>query len=140
MRIIAPYSLWLGHVGDARDLRGVLNAGIAALVDLALNETPATVTRELVYCRFPLVDGAGNPPWLLRAAVDTTAGLLRSQTPTLVYCASGMSRSLTIAAAAIGLLDNRPLADCLAQLAQGGPHDVSPALWHEVCAVSHRNG
>jgi protein-tyrosine phosphatase len=114
MRNVAAYSLWLGHVGDARDLRGVLNAGIAALVDLAINEPPATVTRELVYCRFPLVDGSGNATWLLRAAVETTAGLLGSQTPTLVYCASGMSRSLAIAAAAIARLQNRPPDECLA--------------------------
>jgi hypothetical protein len=137
MRTIAPHSLWLGHVGDARDLRGVLNAGIAALVDLALNEPPATVTRELVYCRFPLVDGSGNAPWLLRAAVETTAGLLHSETPTLVYCASGMSRSLVIAAAAIARLTNRSPDHCLAEIALTGPHDVSPALWQDVCTVSH---
>src|SRR5579864_520702 len=101
MRQIAGFSLWLGHVGDVRDLRAVLASGVLAVVDLALNEPPATVTRELVYCRFPLIDGAGNPPWLLRAAVDCVAHLLHSGTPTLVYCGAGMSRSPCIAAAAI---------------------------------------
>ncbi len=62
MRQIPPYSLWLGHAGHVRDLRTVLAAGIVALVDLALDEPPASLTRELVYCRFPLVDGPGNPP------------------------------------------------------------------------------
>ena len=89
MRRIATFSLWVGHVGDMRDLRTVLSTGILAVVDLAMNEPPATVTRELVYCRFPLVDGAGNPPWLLRAAVDCVAGLLSSGTPTLVFCGRG---------------------------------------------------
>ena len=28
------------------------------MVDLALNEPPAVVPRELVYCRFPLGDGS----------------------------------------------------------------------------------
>src|SRR5262245_15566735 len=101
MRRVASYSLWLGNVGDTRDLRKILDAGIAALVDLALEEPPAKITRELVYCRFPLVDGGGNSPWLLRAAVETTAGFVRSRTPTLVYCGAGMSRSLIIAAAAL---------------------------------------
>ena len=78
MRQIPGYSLWLGHVGDVRDLRGIHTAGILAIVDLAMNETPATVTRELAYCRFPLIDGSGNPRWLLRAAVETVACLLRS--------------------------------------------------------------
>src|SRR5205085_1881187 len=36
MRQVPGCSLWLGHVGDARDLRGVLSAGILAVVDLAL--------------------------------------------------------------------------------------------------------
>jgi protein-tyrosine phosphatase len=135
MRKVAPYSLWLGHVGDVRDLRRVLDAGIAALVDVALNEPAATITRELAYCRFPLMDGSGNAPGLLRAAVEATVGLLHTQTPTLVYCASGMSRSLAIAAAAVARISNRTADECLGELARLGPHDVSPALWQEVCAA-----
>src|SRR5258708_28617010 len=76
VRKIARHTLWLGHIGDVRDLRTVLAADIAALVDLAINEPPGTITRELVYCRFPLVDGEGNAPSVLRAAVQATAGLL----------------------------------------------------------------
>jgi protein-tyrosine phosphatase len=135
MRQVSPYCLWLGHVGDVRNLRTVLAADIAALVDLAINEPHATITRELVYCRFPLLDGEGNAPWLLRAAIETTAGLLRTQSPTLVYCASGMSRSPAIAAAAIAILSNRSLDECLAEVVQGGPRDLSPALWRDVCAA-----
>ena len=135
MRQILPYSLWLGHVGDVRDLRGVLAAGIAALVDLALNEPPAAVTRELVYCRFPLVDGSGNPTWLLRAAVETTAGLLREGVPTLVYCGAGMSRAPAVAAAAISLVSGDLPDACLTAVAQSGPSDVSPALWREIRAI-----
>src|SRR5262245_33777641 len=81
---ISPQPLWLGHVGDAENLRGVLDAGIVALVDLAAAEPPVKVPRDLVYCRFPLVDGPDNPPWLLRAAVEATAGFLRAGVPVLV--------------------------------------------------------
>src|SRR4051812_5105895 len=101
MRQVPGLPLWLGHVGDARDLRGVLSAGIQAVVDLALNEPPVNFTRELVYCRFPLLDGGGNPPWLVRAAVGTLTEFLRSGTPTLLYCSAGMSRTPVIAAAAV---------------------------------------
>ena len=66
MRRVPGYSLWLGHAGDVRDLRCLLTTGIIAVVDLAIQEAPAPLTRELVYCRFPLVNGPGNPPWLLR--------------------------------------------------------------------------
>jgi protein-tyrosine phosphatase len=104
-------------------------------VDLAVNEPPASVTRELVYCRFPLVDGSGNPPWLLRAAVEVVAGLLRTGTPTLVYCGPGMSRSPCIAAGAIALARGCPPAEALAAVAQSGVADVSPGLWSDVQAV-----
>jgi protein-tyrosine phosphatase len=101
MHRIENLSLWVGHVGDLRNLRGVLSTGIVVVVDLAMDEPPATITREIVYCRFPLVDGIGNPPWLLRVAIDCVASLLRSRTPTLICCGAGMSRSPCIAAGAI---------------------------------------
>jgi protein-tyrosine phosphatase len=135
MRQIPGYHLWLGHVGDVRDLRSVLSAGIAAIVDLALNEPPAKLTRDLVYCRFPLVDGTGNPPWLLRVAVETVAGLLHSCTPTLICCSAGMSRTPCIAAAAIARLQGCSLADALTAVTEGGPRDVSPVLWEELQAA-----
>ena len=58
-----------------------------------MNEPPVFFTRELVYCRFPLADGVGNDPWLLRAAITVTADLIRSGTPTMIFCGAGMSRS-----------------------------------------------
>ena len=135
MRRIVEFSLWVGHVGDMRDLRAVLATGILAVVDLAMNEPPATVTRELAYCRFPLVDGTGNPPWLLQAAIDCVAGLLRSDTPTLVFCGAGMSRSPCIAAAAIARVRGCSAEEALSEVATSGSVDVAPGLWSEVRAI-----
>ncbi len=59
------------------------------------------VTRDLVYCRFPLVDGAGNDARILKMAVHTVAELLRKEVKTLVFCSAGMSRAPSIAAAAL---------------------------------------
>ena len=132
MRHIPPYSLWLGHAGDARNLRAVLDAGILALVDLALEEPPHPVTRELAYFRLPLLDGAGNPPWLLRAAVEVVASLLRSNTPVLVCCGAGMSRSPAVAAAAIAVITGRSGGESLAEVTQFTACDVSPALWRDL--------
>jgi len=135
MRQIQPYRLWLGHVGDIRDLRGFLAAGIEAIVDLALNEPPAVVTREMVYCRFPLIDGAGNPPWLLRAAVETVTVLLEAGTPTLLFCAGGMSRSPAVLAVAIARVRGCSPNEGLGVVSSAGPCDVSPGLWQDVRAV-----
>jgi hypothetical protein len=132
MRQIAARSLWLGHRGDVRDLRAVLSAGIVALVDLALDEPLPIVTRDLVYCRFPLVDGAGNPTWLLRTALLTTAELLRADAPTLICCSAGLSRSPALAAAAVSLVTGQPPHECLIEVVRSGPSDVTPLLWRDL--------
>jgi hypothetical protein len=132
---VLPYSIWVGHTGDARDPRKVHDARIVALVDLAANEPPLPVSRDLVYCRFPLVDGAGNPIWLLRLAIDTIGALVRSKTPTLVFCSGGMSRSVAATAAAISAITGRPLEDCLADVVRTGAADVSPAFWRDIVSV-----
>jgi protein-tyrosine phosphatase len=134
VRKVAGLPLWLGHIGDLRDSNALVDAGISAVVDLALNEPPVRLPRELVYCRFPMIDGTGNPPWLLRAAVETLACLLRSGTPTLVYCGAGMSRSPAIAGAAIARSNGCSLAEGLGAVLQEGAHDVSPGLWSEIQA------
>ncbi len=104
MRQISGRALWIGHVGDTRHPRPLLDAGIAAVIELADSEPLATLPRELVRCRFPLTDGGGNPPWLVRLAVEAVAGLLRAGVPTLVCCGSGMSRSVSIAAGGLAPL------------------------------------
>jgi hypothetical protein len=132
MRQIPGYHLWIGHSGDVRDLRTVLLAGISALVDLAANELPMTTPRELVYCRFPLVDGAGNADWTLRSATNTVCDFLRSDVPTLVFCSGGMSRSLIIAAAALAVVRPCLFDEALMIVTQSGPADVSPGLRADV--------
>jgi protein-tyrosine phosphatase len=135
MRQVPGYALWLGHAGDIRNVSGLLAAGIVAVIDLAVHEPPAPVTRELVYGRFPLVDGPGNPPWLLRAAVAMVAGLVRDDVPTLVGCGAGLSRSPCIAGAAIARVRGCPADEGLAIALASAPADVSPALWADVCKV-----
>jgi len=135
MRHIPDYSLWLGHAGDARDKHELLRLGIGAVVDLAVEEPPAVAGHETVYCRFPLNDGTENPPWLLRAAIDTTANLLRVKVPTLVCCSSGISRAPAITAAALVKLGRPSLQDALLYLADYGQFDVSAGLLQDVVEV-----
>jgi len=51
MRQIPGYSLWIGNATDLRAVSRLLEAGIEAVVALAIEELPATIVRELVYCR-----------------------------------------------------------------------------------------
>ena len=107
---------------------------IKAVVDLALNEQPAVLPREIIYCRYPLLDGAGNPSWLLKAAVKTVVTLLKAKVNTFVYCGAGMSRSPCIAGAAISLLRDCSASAGLA-LVTDKVRDISPALWKDVQSI-----
>jgi hypothetical protein len=135
MREIIPTRLWIGNALDARDIRGVLGCGIVAIVDLAIEEPPIQFPRDIVYCRFPLIDGAGNQPAILRAAVQTVAGFMVSGMPTLVACGAGMCRSPAVVAAAMATTERITLADALARLTAGQPHDVSPGLLQDIAGL-----
>lgn len=133
MREIIPEKLWIGNAFDARDVTAVLNLGVAALVDLAMEEPPVKYPRDIAYCRLPLVDGDGNSPAVLSAAIECTATFVAQGIPTLVFCGGGMSRSPAIAAAALSRVEGISLEEAMKQAAISGPHDVSTSLWDDVC-------
>ena len=132
MHEILPSQLWLGNAMDVRDLRRIHDIGISAIIDLALEEGVPQLRRELIYCRFPIVDGASNAPELLIAAIETAASFIRKRVPTLVACSAGMSRSPSIVAAALSVVRDESPDDVMLQLVAGHPHDVSPVLWTDV--------
>ena len=131
MHRIQPHELWVGHAGDGRNFRQLHDAGIRAVVQLALEEGPIVTPRELISLRFPLVDGAGNDPPLLILAINAVRTLIDRAIPTLLCCSAGMSRSPVIAAAALSD-DETSFHDQLMAIARNGPHDVSPGLLQDV--------
>jgi len=135
MREVIPGRLWTGNSGDVRDPASVLDADVAALVNLAAEELPPTLPRDILYCHFPLIDGPDNPPAMLRIAVDTVVSLLREEIPTLVYCGAGMSRSVAMAVAAVARWQGESLEEALKRLTDNVPHDVSPAFWRDLKSV-----
>jgi hypothetical protein len=135
MNQIIPHHLWIGHAGEGRDFRHLFDEGIRAVVEVAVEEPPSQPPRELVYCRFPLLDGADNDPDLLMLAIQTTTSLLRARLPTLVCCDNGMSRGPAVAAAALSLAQQVAPEECLARVAKHHPSDVSPGFWSDVTRV-----
>ncbi|HJT34672.1 MAG TPA: dual specificity protein phosphatase [Pirellulales bacterium] len=135
MREIIPGLLWVGNAFDARDLKRVFDQGIQAFIDLAREESPVLPARELIYCRFPLVDGQGNSPAIIEAAISTAVRFITAKVPTLISCGGGMSRSPAIAAAVIVRVDAIEPAEAIKRVAAAGPHDVAPLLWSEVVQV-----
>jgi protein-tyrosine phosphatase len=132
MRRIGNLSLWIGHASDVRDMRLVLASGILAVVDLAMEEPPPVLARDLVVVRIPLVDGPGNPRWRLQEAIDTVSRLISARIPTLVGCGAGMSRSPCIVGMALARVLRIAPQDALAQVLETGRSDISPGLWAEL--------
>ncbi|MBX7072203.1 MAG: dual specificity protein phosphatase family protein [Pirellulales bacterium] len=131
MKAVAP-GLWIGNAADARDVRRVVDLGIMAVLHLAMEDPPVGYPRDIVYCRFPLIDGVGNRPEVVRAAVGTLRNLIEVDAPTLVACSGGVSRAPAIVAAAWSQTLGVSLDDALKRLVALAPHDISPALWDEI--------
>lgn len=128
MRSVLPDLLWIGNAREARDAKGIADAGIEAVVDFAANEPPAVLLRDVIYFRIPLVDGEANSPERLRLAVGTIQQFVRERIPTLVACSHGMSRSPTVTAFAIAQLKDMTPSEAAA-LAGGG---LSRAIWESL--------
>jgi hypothetical protein len=132
MHQISGESLWIGHSGDLHDIKALFDAGIEAIVDLGREMSIPELPREFIYCRFPLVDGGGNPPTLLQTAISTTGQLLHNRVPTLVVCGAGMSRSPAVAAAALALHHKEPMDQWLHKVSSVKSMDLSLDLWSDV--------
>lgn len=135
MREIHPSTLWIGNAQDARDIRRVLAAEIRVVIDLAIDEPVIQFPRDIVYCRFPLLDGEGNLPAILQSAIETTMTFVLAGHPTLVACSGGMSRSPAIVAAVLTRTASVSLTEAVQRIATTGPCDISPGLWNDVSSL-----
>ncbi len=132
---VHPHLVWIGHAGDGRNHEAIRERGIRAVVQLALEEPSLAPPREIVYLRFPLHDGGGNPRDVLEAAIAAAAGLIALEIPTLICCAAGMSRAPALTAAALARANQEPPEACLALVLKSRRGDVSPRLWAEILEI-----
>lgn len=135
MRQVSPFPLYLGNAADGEDYRAVLDQGIQAIVQVAAEEPSLAPPRDLVYCRFPIVDGPGNDAKLLEMATATLARLVQQRVPTLVCCGAGLSRAPAVAALALARAHGQGPEEWLKRLAEHFPSDVAPGLWNELIAL-----
>jgi hypothetical protein len=133
MREILPGKLWMGNAGDGRDPERLTRAGVVAVINLAAEEPSPALPRGMIYCRFPIVDGAQDIHGVLIVAVRTLAALLKNRVPSLVYCGAGMSRSPAVVAGALSIVEGGSPEQRLQEVVAGHPHDISPQLWEAVC-------
>lgn len=136
MHQLLPERLWIANALEARDARLLFDTGIAAVVDVAYEEAPAQLPRQLIYCRLPLNDGGGNPSSSLRLAVRIVIELVRDEVPTAVACSAGMSRSPMVAAFAASRLSDRTPDALLKSIAETRPLQLNATLWNEMTAAN----
>jgi hypothetical protein len=124
--------LLIGNAIEARDMRLLYDNEVRNVLDLAANEKPASLGRDHIYFRIPILDGDGNSDRDIELAIITLVHLMETGNKTLVACSAGMSRSPCIAAASIALTSNGSIDECMHKIVSSGPNDVSPILWHRV--------
>jgi hypothetical protein len=135
MREILPQKLWIGNSADARNVECLMQASIAAIMDLAIEQLMPSLPRSLIYCRFPIMDGQQDSQSMLKFAIETLVSLLTKDIPTLVCCSAGMSRSPAIVAGALSIFLGGSPDDRLREVVMGHSHDVSPQLWQDVRCI-----
>jgi protein-tyrosine phosphatase len=129
MHCLIEHQLWQGNAVEAIDVRSVLDLGVQAVVDLAAEEEPVRYPRDILVLRFPIIDGAGNPAWLLETIVSSLHGLLVNEIPTFVFCSAGLSRSPAICAAGLARYRNVSMEETLEVITKDRPIDVATTLW-----------
>ncbi len=132
MNQIHPHSVWIGHSGDSRDYKRIFDQNIKAILSLAAEEANIQPPRDLIYCHFPLLDGAENDEQILDVAIKSAVTLLTDGVPVLVCCSAGMSRAPSVAAAALSIVLGKSLEECLELVVAHHPSDVSPGFWKQV--------
>src|SRR5260370_2031595 len=139
MNRIHPHSIWIGHLGDSRDYKRIFDQNIKAILSLAAEEANIQPPRDLIYCHFPLLDGAENNEKVLDVALKTAITLLTDGVPLLLCCGAGMSRAPSVAAAALSIVFNKTLEESLESVVEHHPSDVSPGFWKQVKETVQRN-
>ncbi|MBN9887317.1 dual specificity protein phosphatase family protein [Salipiger abyssi] len=107
-------ALWLGNLPAAEDAQALHAHGITATLNLAMNIFPGPLSlphgTQVRRYQIGMIDGAGNAPQTLAAAVQLIDGLAAGYTPgkphypahrpggLLVHCRGGRSRSVTVLA------------------------------------------
>ncbi len=136
MNQIPPHPLWIGTIGDLKDLRRLYDLGIRAVVQLAYEDSLPVFPHDFTSCRFPLVDGGDNDADVVQLAVSMVTRLVERKFATLVCCGAGLSRSPAIVAAALARITKKPFADCVNHVATHRPCDIHPALFAQLQDLS----
>lgn len=122
------YDVYIGDIEDAGDHDAILDAGISTVVKLTNREPEEGYPKEVEVFRLPMMDGPRNEKETFNRAVKTVEELLRDGESVLVHCAAGKSRSVTVTAAALSVVEGNSFEESLEAVRRCRDINAHPAL------------
>jgi atypical dual specificity phosphatase len=122
------YDIYIGNIQDASDHEGIREAGISTVVKLTNREPTRGYPKEVDVVRHPMMDGPRNEGKIFRRAVESVTELLRDGESVLVHCAAGKSRSVTVTAAALSIVEKNSFEESLDAVRRCRDTNAHPAL------------
>lgn len=83
----------------------------------------------------PLIDGTGNEWNVFAETVDTARSLYRQDGSVLIHCTAGISRSSTVLATMLAVVEGIDLRDALTVVQDARPHAVPNPALHELAVI-----
>ena len=108
-------------VGDSQDARAAINSDFDATLNVAIDldiedKTDDVVVRRLKRHKVGLIDGPGNPPLRMVAALILLHTIVKSGIKVLVHCHAGQSRSVMICAMYCDIAGIAPFNEALPKI------------------------
>ena len=108
-------------VGDSQDARDAVNQGFDATLNVAIDldiedKVDDNHLRRLKRHKVGLIDGRGNPPLRMVAALVLIHTIVQSGIKVLVHCHAGQSRSVMIAAMYCDIAGIAPFNEALPKI------------------------
>jgi atypical dual specificity phosphatase len=107
------YEVHIGNIQDASDHESIQEAGISTVVKLTNREPTKGYPKKVDVVRHPMMDGPRNEGKTFRRAVKSVTELLRDGESVLVHCAAGKSRSVTVTATALSVVEKNTFEESL---------------------------
>jgi len=106
------HNIYVGDKQDAKDSENLSEENIDTVISLIdENIVDRNHLNRRCYRSYALLDNGANPQEQVDAAIYAVAGEIESEGNFLVHCAAGMSRSPTILAGALTLVENSDLEE-----------------------------
>jgi len=122
------YEIYVGDIEDASDHEGIREAGISTVVKLTNREPTQGYPKEVDVVRHPMMDGPRNEKERFSRAVESITELLKDGESVLVHCAAGKSRSVTVTAAALSIVEENTFEESLDAVRRCRDINAHPAL------------